>query len=58
VFDYLGISPIVVGPGTKTGIDKKFENQRSRSGQDTHAVAALHKYGGPRRKSGLRTATT
>lgn len=45
---YIGLSPIVVGPGTKTGINVKYENPKE-VGPDriVNAVAAVRKYGGP-----------
>jgi len=45
---YLGISALVVGPGTKTGVNIKYENPKE-AGPDriANAVAAYHKYGGP-----------
>ncbi|HHW27900.1 MAG TPA: type III pantothenate kinase [Firmicutes bacterium] len=44
----LGLSPLVVGPGTKTGINVKYENPKE-VGPDriVNAVAAFKKYGGP-----------
>lgn len=45
---YLGIDPMVVGPGLKTGINIKYDNPRE-VGADriVNAVAAYQKYGGP-----------
>ncbi len=45
---YLGIDPLVVGPGVKTGMDIKYDNPRE-VGADriVNAVAAYEKYGGP-----------
>ncbi len=45
---YLGITPLVVGPGVKTGIPLRFENPRE-IGADRicNAVAAVRKCGGP-----------
>ncbi len=45
---YLGVSPIIVGPGTKTGINVKYESPKE-VGPDriVNAVAAFKKYGGP-----------
>ncbi len=59
VLKYVGKEPIVVGPGTKTGINVKFENPKE-VGPDriAHAVAALHKYGVPAIVVDFGTATT
>ncbi len=45
---YFGVSPLVVGPGTRTGISIKYDNPRE-VGADriVNAVAGYHKYGGP-----------
>lgn len=45
---YLGIEPIVVGPGVKTGMNIKYDNPKE-VGADriVNAVAAYEKYGGP-----------
>lgn len=45
---YFGLEPLVVGPGTKTGMSIKYENPRE-VGADriVNAVAAYEKYGGP-----------
>ncbi len=46
--DYLGVSPLVVGAGTKTGIRIMYDNPRD-VGTDriADAAAALELYGGP-----------
>ena len=56
---YSGISPLVVGPGVKTGIDIKYDNPKE-VGADriVNAAAALHKYGGPVILVDFGTATT
>ena len=56
---YFHINPLVVGPGTKTGICIKNENPRE-VGADriVNAVAANHKYGGPLIIIDFGTATT
>jgi type III pantothenate kinase len=56
---YLGISPLVVGPGTKTGVNIKYENPKE-VGPDriANAVAGYHKYGGPVIVVDFGTATT
>ncbi len=56
---YLGIEPLIVGPGTKTGVDIKYENPKE-VGPDriANAVAAYHKYGGPVIVVDFGTATT
>ena len=56
---YVKRDPLLVGPGTKTGINVKFENPKE-VGPDriAHAVAALHKYGGPVIVVDFGTATT
>lgn len=45
---YLGIDPLVVGPGIKTGMNIRYDNPRE-VGADriVNAVAAYEKYGGP-----------
>lgn len=45
---YLGIDPIVVGPGVKTGMNIKYDNPKE-VGADriVNAVGAYEKYGGP-----------
>lgn len=56
---YIGSNPIVVGPGTKTGIQVKTKNPRE-IGADrvVDAVAAYEKYGGPILVLDFGTATT
>ncbi len=56
---YIGSNPIVVGPGTKTGIQIKTKNPRE-IGADrvVDAVAAFEKYGGPVLVLDFGTATT
>lgn len=56
---YFGCDPIVVGPGTKTGVNVKYENPKE-VGPDriAHAVAAYRKYGGPAIVVDFGTATT
>lgn len=56
---YLGVNPLVVGPGTKTGVNIKYENPKE-VGPDriANAVAAYHKYGGPVIVVDFGTATT
>lgn len=55
----LGIEPLVVGPGIKTGLNIKIDNPSS-TGADlvTGCVAALHLYGAPSVVISLGTATT
>jgi type III pantothenate kinase len=56
---YLNIKPIIVGPGTKTGIKITTENPRE-IGADriVDVVAAFEKYGGPVLVIDFGTATT
>lgn len=56
---YFGCKPILVGPGTKTGLAIKYDNPRE-VGADrvVNAVAAYHKYGGPLIIVDFGTATT
>lgn len=56
---YLGVTPIIVGPGTKTGIKITSENPRE-IGPDriVDVVAAYEKYGGPVLVLDFGTATT
>ncbi len=56
---YLGVTPLVVGPGIRTGIKITTENPRS-IGADriVDAVAAYEKYGGPVLVLDFGTATT
>lgn len=55
----MGITPLVVGPGLKTGLNIKIDNPAS-TGADlvTGCVAALHLYGAPSIVISLGTATT
>lgn len=59
VVRYLGIQPLIVGPGIKTGIKVTTENPRE-IGADriVDAVAAYEKYGGPVLVLDFGTATT
>lgn len=56
---YFEISPIIVGPGIRSGINIKYENPKE-VGADriVNAVAALYKYGGPAIIIDFGTATT
>jgi len=56
---YFNCKPLVVGPGTKTGLAIKYDNPRE-VGADrvVNAVAAYHKYGGPLIIIDFGTATT
>lgn len=56
---YFNISPLVVGPGTKTGVRIRFDNPRE-VGADriANTAAAHHLYGGPVIVTDLGTATT
>ncbi len=56
---YIDITPVIIGPGIKTGINIKYENPRE-VGADriVNAVAAHHKYGGPIIIVDFGTATT
>ena len=56
---YLGITPVVVGPGIKTGINIKYDNPKE-VGADriVNAVAVLENYGGPAIVIDFGTATT
>ncbi len=56
---YSGVTPLIVGPGIKTGIDIKYDNPREvGSDRIVNAVAAVHKYGGPVILVDFGTATT
>ncbi len=59
VSKYLHVEPLVVGPGTRTGVNIKYENPKE-VGPDriAHAVAAVHKYGAPAIIIDFGTATT
>lgn len=56
---YFNLSPLVVGPGIKTGLSIKYENPRE-VGADriVNAVAGLDQYGGPLIIVDFGTATT
>lgn len=56
---YIGVNPLIVGPGTKTGIKITTENPRE-IGADriVDVVAAYEKYGGPVLVIDFGTATT
>ncbi|MBO4337668.1 MAG: type III pantothenate kinase [Lachnospiraceae bacterium] len=59
IIKYMGLNPVIVGPGTKTGIQIKTKNPRE-TGADrvVDAVAAYEKYGGPVLVLDFGTATT
>lgn len=56
---YFGLSPLLIGPGVKTGVDIRYDNPRE-VGADriVNAVAAYEKYGGPVIIVDFGTATT
>ena len=56
---YFNVKPLIVGPGTKTGMAIKYDNPRE-VGADriVNAVAAFEKYGGPSIIIDFGTATT
>lgn len=56
---YFGLSPLIIGPGVKTGMDIRYDNPRE-VGADriVNAVAAYEKYGGPVIIVDFGTATT
>lgn len=56
---FFGISPIIIGPGIKTGLNIKAENPRE-VGADiiVNSVSAFNKYGGPVIVIDFGTATT
>ena len=56
---YFGLSPLLIGPGVKTGMDIRYDNPRE-VGADriVNAVAAYEKYGGPVFIVDFGTATT
>lgn len=56
---YFGTEPLVVGPGTKTGIPIRYDNPHE-VGADriANAVAGIHLYGGPLVIVDFGTATT
>lgn len=56
---FFGISPLIIGPGVKTGLNIKAENPRE-VGADiiVNSVSAFNKYGGPLVVIDFGTATT
>jgi len=56
---YLGVEPLIVGPGVKTGMNILYEDPKE-VGADriVNAVAAYHRYGGPLIIVDFGTATT
>lgn len=57
--EYFRLSPLVIGPGMKTGLQIQYENPRELgSDRVCNAVAAIHHYGAPLIVVGLGTATT
>lgn len=56
---YFGLSPLLIGPGVKTGMDIRYDNPRE-VGADriVNAVAAYEKYGSPVIIVDFGTATT
>ncbi|AET58321.1 type III pantothenate kinase [Paenibacillus terrae] len=56
---YIGRTPLIVGPGIKTGLNLRYENPRE-VGADriVNAVAAVERYGGPLVVVDFGTATT
>lgn len=56
---YFGLSPLLIGPGVKTGMNIRYDNPRE-VGADriVNAVAAYEKYGGPVIIVDFGTATT
>ena len=56
---YFKYDPLIIAPGTKTGLPIKYDNPRE-VGADrvVNAVAAVHKYGGPLIIIDFGTATT
>jgi type III pantothenate kinase len=56
---YFHLKPLVVGPGTKTGLNIKYDNPKE-VGADriVNAVAAIHEYGSPLIIVDFGTATT
>ncbi|OEH84364.1 pantothenate kinase [Desulfuribacillus stibiiarsenatis] len=59
VENYIGLKPLIVGPGIKTGLNICIENPRE-VGADriVNAVAAVHEYGAPLILVDFGTATT
>ena len=57
--NYFGVSPMMVEPGIRTGINLKYENPRELgSDRIANAVAAFEEYGGPCIFIDFGTATT
>lgn len=57
--DYLGHTPVLIGPGVKTGINIRYENPRELGGDRiANAVACYALYGGPSIFIDFGTATT
>ena len=57
--DYFGVTPMLVAPGIKTGINLKYEDPRALgSDRIANAVAAQAEYGGPCIFIDFGTATT
>lgn len=56
---YFHLTPLIVGPGMKTGLNIKYDNPRE-VGADriVNAVAGIHEYGGPLIIVDFGTATT
>lgn len=56
---YFRLDSLMVGPGTKTGVNVRYENPKE-VGPDriAHAIAAVHKYGAPAIVVDFGTATT
>ncbi|WP_420491490.1 type III pantothenate kinase, partial [Neobacillus drentensis] len=56
---YLGKTPLIVGPGMKTGLNIRYENPRE-VGADriVNSVSAIELYGGPLIVVDFGTATT
>ncbi|SDZ66268.1 type III pantothenate kinase [Evansella caseinilytica] len=56
---YFNISPMVIGPGIKTGLNIKYDNPREvGSDRIVNAVAGIHLYGNPLIIVDFGTATT
>ncbi len=59
IIKFIGIDPIVVGPGVKSGISVQLENPKSvGSDRIADAAGAFHEYGGPVLVVDFGTATT
>ncbi len=57
--DYIGIKPLVVGSGIKTGLNIKIDNPKELGGDIiSDAVSAFYRYGGPCITLDFGTATT